>query len=226
MIFQNEADRAEYVAAGIVPAGQAVLIPGSGVDLGEFRPVPVPEGLPIVMLPARLIYDKGIGEFVEAARLLRRGGVPARFVLVGARDPHNATGIAAATVQQWVTEGLVEWWGYRVDMASTLAEASIICLPSYREGMPKALLEAAAIGRAIVTTDTPGCRDCVEPGITGLLVPPREVTPLAAALELLLADPARRAAMGTAGRLLAERSFGLPLVIDRHLALYHSLLAP
>jgi len=226
MIFQNRDDRAEYLAAGIVPAERAVLIPGSGVDLAEFHPVALPNGTPIVMLPSRLIYDKGIGEFVHAARLLRARGVWARFVLVGALDPHNSTGIAADTVKNWVAEGAIEWWGRRSDMASTLSEASIVCLPSYREGMPKALLEAAASGRPIVTTDTPGCRDCVEPGITGLLVPQRDALALADALQGILTDPARRAAMGAAGRVLAERSFGLPLVIDRHLALYHGLIAP
>jgi glycosyltransferase involved in cell wall biosynthesis len=224
VIFQNAEDRAEYLAAGIVERDRAVLIPGSGVDLEAFRPSPVPAGDPVVMLPARLIYDKGIGEFVEAVRLLRDRNITARFVLVGGLDPHNATAIAADTVQQWITEGVVEWWGHRADMAATLGEATVVCLPSYREGMPKALLEAAAVGRPVVTTDTPGCRDCVEPGVTGLLVPPREALALADALQALLTDPLRRAAMGAAGRRLAERAFGLPLVIERHLALYRGLL--
>lgn len=225
VIFQNAEDRAEYLAAGIVRNDRAVLIPGSGVDLDLFRPSPVPAGDPVVLLPARVIRDKGIGEFVDAARLLRTRGIGARFALAGGLDPHNASGIAAGTVQRWVDEGVVEWWEHRADMAGALAEASIVCLPSYREGMPKALLEAAASGRAIVTTDTPGCRDCVEPGVSGLLVPPRDPVALANALQELLADPVRRDAMGAAGRQLAERRFGLQLVIDRHLALYRSLLA-
>jgi glycosyltransferase involved in cell wall biosynthesis len=225
VIFQNPEDRADYVAAGVVQPDRAVLIPGSGVDLDLFRPSPEPSGVPVVMLPARVIYDKGVGEFVEAARLLRARGIVARFVLVGGLDPHNATEVAADTVQQWVADGIVEWWGHRADMAAALREANIVCLPSYREGMPKALLEAAAAGRAIVTTDTPGCRDCVEPGRTGLLVPPRDAPALAKALQSLLSDGARRAAFGAAGRALAERSFGLDMVIDRHLDLYRSLLA-
>jgi glycosyltransferase involved in cell wall biosynthesis len=225
VIFQNPEDRADYVAAGLVQPDRAVLIPGSGVDLEEFHPSPEPPGVPVVMLPARVIYDKGVGEFVEAARLLRTRGVEARFVLVGGLDPHNATEVAADTVQQWVAEGIVEWWGHRADMAAALREAAIVCLPSYREGMPKALLEAAAAGRAIVTTATPGCRDCVEAGRSGLLVPPRDAPALAEALHSLLADPARRAAFGIAGRALAERAFGLQLVIDRHLDLYGSLVA-
>lgn len=224
VIFQNVEDCEDYVAAGLVQPERAVLIPGSGVDLDQFRPSPEPSGVPVVMLPARVIYDKGVGEFVEAARLLRARGMEARFVLAGGLDPHNATEVAADTVQAWVAEGIVEWWGHRADMAAALREASIVCLPSYREGMPKALLEAAATGRAIVTTDTPGCRDCVEPGNTGLLVPPRDARALADAIESLLTDGTRRAAFGVAGRALAERSFSLDTVIDRHLDLYRSLL--
>lgn len=224
VIFQNPQDQAEYVAAGLVQTDRTVLIPGSGVDLDAFRPSPAPAGVPLVVLPARIIYDKGVGEFVAAARLLRSRGVEARFALVGGLDPHNATEVAADTVQQWVAEGVVEWWGHRTDMAEVLREASIVCLPSYREGMPKALLEAAAAGRPIVTTDTPGCRGCVEPGHTGILVPPRDAVALADALEALIADPHRREAFGAAGRALAERSFGLQQVIDRHLELYGRLL--
>jgi glycosyltransferase involved in cell wall biosynthesis len=225
VIFQNPEDRTDYIAAGLVEPDRTVLIPGSGVDLDAFHPSPEPSGVPLVMLPARLIYDKGIGEFVEAARLLRGRGVEARFALVGGLDPHNATEVAADTVQQWVAEGIVEWWGHRTDMAGTLGQASIVCLPSYREGMPKALLEAAAVGRPIVTTDTPGCRECVEAGRSGLLVPPGSGAALADALQSLLGDARRRAAFGAAGRTLAERSFGLQLVIDRHLDLYGSLVA-
>ena len=226
VIFQNAEDQEGYLAAGLVRPDQAILIPGSGVDLQAFLPSPMPADTPVVILPARLIYDKGIGEFVEAARLLRERAVQARFVLVGSLDPHNASAIAPETVQAWVAAGLVEWWGYRADMARVLSESSIVCLPSYREGMPKALLEAAAAGRPIVTTDTPGCRDCIEAGRTGLLVPPRDALALADALQLLLGDAPRRAAFGAAGRAVAERTFGLQLVIDRHLALYRSLHVP
>ena len=225
MIFQNAEDQAEFISLGVVRRDRAVLIPGSGVDLDVFRPSPLPAGTPVVMLPARLIYDKGIAEFVAAARLLRERGVSARFVLVGDLDPHNASNISADTLAQWVAEGVVELWGHRADMPVTLAEASIVCLPSYREGMPKALLEAAAAGRAIVTTDTPGCRACVEPGRTGLLVPPRDALGLADALQILISDSGRCRVMGAAGRALAERCFGLAFVVDRHLALYRSLLA-
>lgn len=225
VIFQNAVDQAEYVAAGIVSPDRAVLIPGSGVDLDEFRASPQPDGMPLVLLPARVIYDKGVGEFVEAARLLRARGVPARFALAGRLDPHNATAVAVETLDRWVAEGAVEWWGEVGDMPRAYAAAAVVCLPSYREGMPKALLEAAACGRAIVTTDTPGCRDCVEEGRTGLLVPPRDAVALADALQALLADSLLRGQYGAAGRALAERQFDLQLVINRHLALYRSLVA-
>jgi glycosyltransferase involved in cell wall biosynthesis len=225
VIFQNVDDRAAYRAAGIVAADRAVLIPGSGVDLVHFNLTPVPDGVPVVVVPARLIYDKGIAEFVEAARLLRSRGVTARFLLAGGLDPHNATAVPAATVEGWVREGLVEWIGHRPDMARVYESASIVCLPSYREGMSKALLEAAASGRAIVTTDTPGCRDCIVADRSGLLVPARNAVALARALQALLEDPPRRAAFGVAGRALAERAFDVRLVIDQHLALYRSLMS-
>jgi len=226
VIFQNAVDQAEYVATGIVSPDRAVLIPGSGVDLDEFRASPQPDGLPVVLLPARVIYDKGVGEFVEAARLLRARGVLARFALAGRLDPDNATGVTRDVLDRWVAEGVVEWWGEAGDMPRAYRAAAVVCLPSYREGMPKALLEAAASGRAIVTTDTPGCRDCIEEGRTGLLVPARDAVALADALQVLLADNAKRIRYGAAGRALAERQFDVRFVIDRHLALYDSLVAP
>lgn len=226
VIFQNAEDRAVFESQGIVRPERSVLIPGSGVDLRVYQPSPEPSGLPVVMLPARLIRDKGIAEFVQAAKLLRARDVSARFVLVGGLDPCNATAVAESVLQQWLSDGAVEWQGHRTDMERAFSEASIVCLPSYREGMPKALLEAAACARPIVTTDTPGCRDCVEPGRSGLLVPARDASALADALHDLLEHPMKRRAFGAAGRELAERAFGVQGVIDRHLKLYRSLQAP
>jgi glycosyltransferase involved in cell wall biosynthesis len=224
-IFQNEADRAEFAARGIGHPDRTVLIPGSGVDLQRFQASAEPPGVPVVVLPARMLRDKGVAEFVDAARRLRRARVPARFALVGAQDPDNPSALSREELEAWVREGVVEWWGHRADMPEVYRGCHVVCLPSYREGRPKALLEAAAAGRCVVTTDVPGCRDCVEHGTSGLLVPPRDAGALADALTMLLADPARRAAMGREARLRAERDFGVEAVVDATLALYRRCLA-
>jgi glycosyltransferase involved in cell wall biosynthesis len=224
-IFQNDADRTEFAAQGIGHPGRTVLIPGSGVDLQRFHPTTEPPGVPLVVLPARMLRDKGVSEFVSAARQLRGAGEQARFALVGALDPDNPSALAREELEAWVRAGDVEWWGHRADMPEVYRDCHVVCLPSYREGMPKALLEAAAAGRCVVTTDVPGCRDCVDPGASGLLVPPRDASALADALRELLADPARRAAMGRAARRRAERDFGIEAVVDATLGLYRRCLA-
>jgi glycosyltransferase involved in cell wall biosynthesis len=219
-LFQNADDRATFVEAGLVPARRAVhQRGGSGVDLARFVPRPEPPGPPVVMLPSRMLWDKGVGDFVEAARLLRARGVRARLVLVGDTDANRAA-VPRQTLEAWAREGVVEWWGRRTDMPTTLAEAHVVVLPSYREGCPKVLLEAAACGRPMVTTHVPGCRDVVAPGEEGLLVPARDATALADAIEALVADPALRARMGARARARAEREFGVERVIAAHLALY------
>ncbi|MBL8482426.1 MAG: glycosyltransferase family 4 protein, partial [Rhodocyclaceae bacterium] len=163
--------------AGLDPE-RASLIRGSGVDLSVFVPVAQAPGAPLVLLAARLLADKGVREFAVAARRLRayRG---ARFVLAGDPDIANPASIPQAELQAWLAEGFLEWWGYRADMPAVLAAASIVVLPSYREGLPKLLAEAAACGRAVITTDVPGCRDAVVAGQTALLVPPRDADALA-----------------------------------------------
>jgi glycosyltransferase involved in cell wall biosynthesis len=220
VVFQNGDDRAAFVGAGLVPAPRAVLVRGgSGVDLARFRVRPAPDGAPIVMLPARMLWDKGVGEFVEAARLLRARGLGARFVLVGDTDVNRAA-VPRARLAGWQAEGVVEWWGRRDDMPEVLAAASVVVLPSYREGCPKVLLEAAACGRAIVTTDVAGCRDVVTPEREGLLVPARDAAALADAIAALVTDAPRRAACAAAARRRAEAEFGVGRVVAAHLALY------
>ena len=223
-IFQNEEDRAVFQSAGIFDSNRTVLIPGSGVDLARFHPTPAPVGEPLVTLPARMLRDKGVVEFVSAARQLAASGVRARFALVGGTDLHNASALSDRELEA-LAQPPVEWWGHRTDMREVLAATSVVCLPSYREGLPKALAEAAAAGRAIVTTDVPGCRDVVEDGVNGFLVPPRDPVALARALGTLLADPEMRARFGLASRARAEASLGLDAVIRSTLALYERLLA-
>lgn len=223
MLFQNDDDVRSFDAMHLGRAARTAVIRGSGVDLSLFTPAPEPaDGAPLVVLPARLLRDKGLVEFVEAARQLRAEGVPARFALVGGVDP-NPSAVPGSTLAQWSAEGTVELWGHRADMASVLAQSAVVCLPSYREGLPKALLEAAAAGRPVVTTDVPGCRDAVD-GSSALLVPPRDAGALADALRQLLTDAALRQRMGAAGRRLAESRFSVESVASETLALYGSLL--
>ncbi len=221
VLVQNDDDAGLIREQRFADAARIRVIRGSGVDVVRFRASPIPMGHPVVVLPARLLRDKGVGEFVEAARLLRGR---ARFVLVGDLDPANPSSYGDEEVQRWVAEELVEWWGHRSDMPEVLSEATLVVLPSYREGMPKALLEAAACGRAIVTTDVPGCRDVVTPGLNGLLIPPRDPVALAAAIGQLLDDRAALVRMGRAGRERAEAEFGDTRVAAETLAIYQELL--
>lgn len=220
-LVQNPDDARLLVELGVPPV-RVRQIAGSGVDLRLFRPAAPSGGTVVVLFPARLLWDKGVAEFVEAARLLQTKGVDARFVLAGEPDALNPASIAAADIAEWVRLGIVEHLGWVADMPALLSCAHIVCLPSYREGLPKSLIEAAAAGLPIVTTDVPGCRSVVTDGDNGLLVPAGDAAALADALERLIANPHLRAAMGGRGRMRAEKEFGLEAVIQQTLALYQA----
>ncbi|MGD0611135.1 MAG: glycosyltransferase family 4 protein [Anaerolineales bacterium] len=224
VIFQNPDDRAYFLQTGLVDSKQIALIRGSGVDLARFSPAPEPKGMPLVILPARLLWDKGVEDFVEAARLLRAEGAQVRFALVGDSDPENPSSIPASQLNDWSQEGVIEWWGWRGDMEQIYAQANIVCLPSYREGVPKTLLEASACGRPIVASDVPGCREVVRDGENGYLVPPHDPPAVAEALKILINDPSRRIQMGKRGREIAVNEFSAALVISETLAVYRSLV--
>lgn len=224
LILQNPDDRELMVGQAGVDAKHIRLIRGAGVNLDEFAVLPEPGGVPLVVLPARMLWDKGVGEFVEASRILRDEGVVARFALVGGIDECNPSAIERAQLEQWSAEGLVEWLGLRRDMPSVLQGANIVCLPSYREGLPKALLEAAACARAIVSTDVPGCREIVRDGENGLLVPARDAVALAAALKKLILSAPLRDAMGRRGREMVVNEFSEQIVIDETIGIYQELL--
>lgn len=224
VIFQNPDDRAALAAVAPLRPEQVVMIPGSGVDLRAYPALPLPTGQPMVMMAARLLMTKGVAEFVQAAQLLKAQGMDARFCLVGDADPANPASVDMAQLEAWRQQGAVELLGHRADMAGLMAQAAIVVLPSYREGLPKVLIEAAACGRAVVTTDVPGCRDAIEPNVTGLLVPVRNAQALAAAIAQLLRNPLQCSAMGLAGRQRAERLFDVQAVVQTHLALYQELL--
>jgi glycosyltransferase involved in cell wall biosynthesis len=223
VIVENPDDRAQMLALGLLPE-RISLIRGAGVDLAKFRLVVESAGPPRVVMASRMLWTKGVGEFVAAARRLRAEGVPARFVLVGDPDPENPASVPVSQLEAWKRDSAVEWWGRRDDMAEVLAGASIVCLPSYREGLPKVLIEAAAAGRPIVTTDTPGCRDVVRPGDNGLLVPARDADALAEALKTLIADRPLRERMGRRSRDIAEAEFAVERVTAEILAVYRTLL--
>lgn len=216
-IFENGEDRAVMIAAGAITAANAVLIPGAGVDLTNFTPhPPLPEPARI-LLGARMLRDKGVEEFIAAAAILKNRGITAAFILAGAPDPGNP---ASLTETELRAAADVTWIGTHPDMAGLLATCHIACLPSYREGMPKFLLEAMATGLPCVTTDVTGCREAVAHEQTGLLVPPRNATALADALSRLITDPSLRAILGAAGRLRAERIFSDQAVCAATLAVY------
>ncbi len=226
LIVQNPDDLALLQARGIADPTRTAMIRGSGVDMSKFSVVPEPGGVPLVVLPARMLVDKGVVEFVEAARRLRARGIAARFALVGEPDPENPASVAPTLLRQWVADGIVEWWGWRDDMANVFRECHIVCLPSYREGLPKALIEAAACARPVVTCDVPGCREIVIDGHNGLSVPARDSRALANALARLLSDSTLRREMGQRGRHLAEAEFSIETVIAQTLSLYNSIHAP
>ena len=225
VVFENPADRDALVRLARLDPEKARMTAGPGVDLAAYPEMPERTGVPVVLFAARLLRNKGVGEFVAAARIIAARGIPAEFRLAGTLDPGNPQTLTEGEVDALRVEGRVAVLGQRSDMAALIAGAHIVALPTYYgEGMPRILLEAAACGRAVVTTDHPGCRDAIVPGETGLLVPPRDAEALAEAIATLLADGVRRRAMGRSGHRLAVLRFGIESVIASHLAIYRELV--
>ena len=218
VVFQNEDDRSEFLAAGLVRLERTVRVPGSGVDVERFAPVPLPQGgAPVFLFVGRVLSDKGVREFVQAARRLLRSHPHLIFRVLGQVGAANPTAIPAAEVQSWQDEGLVELLGTCDDVRPHLARALCVVLPSYREGVPRALLEAAAMARPCIATDVPGCRDAVVHGRTGLLCLARDSAALADAMQHFIgAGPELWARMGEAGRQHVEDHFDERRVIDTY----------
>jgi glycosyltransferase involved in cell wall biosynthesis len=225
VFFQNSDDRDLFVDRDIVRAEQARVLPGSGIDLTRFMPdAPPADGALRFLLIGRLLGDKGVREFVEAAGLLKPNHPDWRFQLLGPIDEGNRTGISADEVQGWVSQGLIEYLGHADDVRPYIRDASAVVLPSYREGMPRSLLEGAAMARPLVATDVPGNRQLVEHGVNGLLCDVRSGSSLAGAMQRLGEMSAdARAAMGTAGRSKVERQYSEELVIGAYLAALRQL---
>lgn len=224
-ILQNSEDSILLERAGLSEA-QIRLIPGAGVDTKLFYPSEKPPAVPAVMLVSRMLRDKGIGEFIEAAQIISNKGIKARFILVGGTDYVNPSCISETTLLNWHGMWGVEYWGHRDDMEIVWQSADIACLPSYREGMPKALLEAAATGLPIVTTDVPGCQEVIVDGDEGLLVPPKDAISLANALMSLIVQPQKCRIMGAKARKRAEKIFSQDKINNTTLKIYEELLSP
>ena len=212
VFFQNNDDLALFHKRGILKSEVPTLrIMGSGIDLKRFVQTPLSDGKMVFLLIARLLADKGIREYFSAARIVRQSNSDAHFALLGPFD-ENPAGIGYTELQEWIDEGVVEYWGDTADVRPALARCNVFVLPSYREGLPHSVLEAMAVGRAVITTDVPGCRDTVEDGINGYLVPAQDADALANAMNRCLMLNAPLEAMGDASRALAESKFDVDLI--------------
>lgn len=226
VLFQNSDDLNLFVDKGLVSLEKVELISSSGVDLSHFAIVPMPNNnYPIFLLIARMLKDKGVVEFVEAARLVKERFPNTRFQLLGQLDVVNRTAITRAKVESWCSAGIVEYLGETDDVRPYIATVDCVVLPSYREGLSRTLLEAAAMGRPIVATDVPGCREIVDSGVSGYLCEVRNVVDLAGKMEkLLMMTNEHRTQMGKKGRILMERKYDEKKIITRYLDLINEVL--
>ncbi|MER8563024.1 glycosyltransferase family 4 protein [Mesorhizobium sp. M0578] len=228
IFFQNDDDRVLFVNEGIVREEQTVLLPGSGVDLDHFSPsvdeVPRLNGV-VFILVARLLWDKGVGEFVEAARLVREKVPTARFQLLGFLDVENRTAVPRKSLEQWVDEGLVEYLGSTDDVRPFLQAADCVVLPSYREGTPRSLLEGGAMARPLIATNVPGCKEVVDHAENGFLCRPKDAADLASKMvEFAAMDYPSRISMGQKSRRKIEKQFSETIVIERYLSAMQQIL--
>lgn len=219
VFFQNEDDRALFLERRLLKEHQICLLPGSGIDLNHFKPEPYlpATGDPVFLMISRILKDKGVLEFVEAARKVKARVPKARFQLLGSVDAQNRSAIDAATLKDWVDEGVIEYLRTTKDVRPYIANATCIVLPSYREGAPRTLIEAAAMGRPTITTDVPGCRSVVEADVTGLLCAPQDSDSLAqTCMKFLSLSREARAAMGLAGRRRMEDQYDQSIIVERY----------
>lgn len=224
-VFENPDDRELFLKLGWVSPKRHALVRGAGVDTDRFCDMPEPTGPVTVVMPARLLLDKGAKEYALAGKILKERGCEVRLAMVGDIDEGNPSSISQSQLEQWTQAGWVEAWGYQRDMPEVLKKAHIVCLPSYREGLPKALIEGAAAGRALVASDVTGCREICLPEMTGILVPPRDEVSLADAIERLVKDPDLRRTLGKRGRALVLEHFSMRKVSDAFLEAYERSFA-
>lgn len=228
LVLQNPEDHATFVASGLVDSDRVRLIAGSGVDVEHFHPmedVAPRDGIFRVLLAARLLWDKGVREYVEAARHLKAQGLPIEFLLAGNPDEGNPASVPATVIQAWREEGVVKLLGHVDHMPACFRRVDLAVLPSYREGLPKSLIEAAACGLPVIASDVPGCREAVVQGSTGLLVPSRDTRALAEAIRFMRDNPEICARMGKAGRDRVLREFDENIILEKTLDVYRELAA-
>jgi len=224
-LFENRADLERLIRVKVVRPEQAVLVQ-AGIDVAKFMPSEEPGGTPTVLFASRMLWSKGVGELIEAARLLRQRGCGVRWLFAGPPDPDNPTSVSQWQLHAWRQEGLIEWLGQCEDMPAIIASSHIIVLPTYYgEGLPRILLEAGACGRPVVATSIPACRELVFDGDNGILVPPRDAEALAKAIWTLVESPGLRARMGSNGRARVVESFSIDQVNERVLQIYEAMLA-
>ena len=224
IILQNNDDLDLLVNWGVLNSSKSKLIRGSGVNLEIFKNFDEPIGLPIVCFAGRILRDKGIYEFVSAALLLQKRGLKAHFIIAGDMDTENPTGLKHHEIKNITKNNVIDFKGFQKDISKLYENSHIVCLPSYREGLPKSLIEAAAASRAVVTTDVAGCRDAIIPNKTGLLVPLRNADKLADAIQWLIENPDQRIKMGKEGRKFAEKEFSIEKIVEIHLKVYDELM--
>lgn len=226
LIFQNKDDLSVFQRLNLIKNNRAFIIRGSGIDLNNYKQtINLAENQPcLVILPARLLIDKGVVEFVNAARIVKQKGIQARFALVGDADNGNPASITMSQIAKWRQEKIVELWGWCSDMLLVYQQADIVCLPSYREGFPRVLLEAAATGKPIIATDAPGCREMVVEGKNGYLVPVKNSQILAEKIIFLAEKPELRKEMGLYSKRMVEENFSSNIINHQTLDIYKQLL--
>lgn len=223
VIFENNTDLEFFIDQKLATREQVTLITGVGVDTGKFSPTPEPDLPVVILMPSRMLWDKGVGIFVDAVRILHKNH-NVRAVLAGEPDAGNPSNIEPVILEKWQSEGLVEWWGWQADMPQTYSQCHIVAFPTmYGEGVPTVLLEALACNRPVVATDIPGCRQVVTQGVNGLLVPVKNAKALASALETLIVNPELRQRMGSTGREMAISQFHTVKINNETLAVYRRL---
>ena len=220
LVLQNMDNIQTITNLNIMSETRIRLVRGAGVEIEKFRPSPLPAGVPVIILPARMLWDKGVGEFVRVAKRIKERGINARFVLVGDIDSHNPASVTQWQIEQWVAQGAVEQAGRCDDMDLIYRRASIVCLPSYNEGLPKVLLEAASCARPSVAFDVPGCREIVRDGLNGFLVGFGDETALETAIVTLINDRSLCAEMGAKGRKIVEQEFSDDIINAQTFAIW------
>jgi len=226
LILQNPEDQQALLLAGVIKSKNIRLIRGAGVDIKSFSVNTIPTDISIISLPARMLWAKGIQDFIDCSQKINKDNTIARFVLVGTPDEQNPDSISKQKLTEWNKNSVIEWWGYQSDMPNVFHQSTIVCLPtSYGEGLPKSLLEAASCGRPIVTYDVPGCREIVIDGYNGILVKPKSVTGLVNAISQLINDSELCVKMGKNGRKLVEKHFTQEKIAEETIAVWEELLA-